>query len=64
MMLMLVPLAGANVVGRVGTSVVLCGEGNSFGSKLAGTIADSSSSADFRRCSSPVLEWEGLKDVS
>lgn len=45
----------------VGPNVVLCGGG--FGSKLAGAISHGSSTADLRQCS-PVLEWEGLKDVS
>lgn len=47
-----------------GANVVLCGGvTNSFGSKLAGAISHGSSAADLRQCS-PVLEWEGLKDVS
>lgn len=50
-------------ISRAGANVILCGGSNSFGSKLAGTFADCSSRGGLQRCS-PVLEWEGLKDVS
>ena len=59
-MLMLAPPTALGV-----NSVVLCGGTNSFVAQLAGAISQgSSTTTGVRPRCSPVLEWEGLKDVS
>lgn len=63
--MLMLALAPPGAVGRVaGTNVILSGGTNSFGSQLAGAISQGSSTADLRPQCAPVLEWEGLKDVS